>query len=88
MKSDQELWWSSLFCVKEALSQREIDAVENIFSYSLCNFKPKLSQAFNLEHLFLSSVQCPIFVDQCIISMAIVSLSDNLGGGHAFFIYL
>ena len=41
-----------------------------------------------LDTFFSSSVRCPIFVNQCIISMAIVSLSDNLGGSHAFFIYL
>ena len=78
---------SSLFCVKEVLSQREIDAVEGIFRYSFA-----ISNLISREHLtldtFFSSVRCPIFVDQCIISMAIVSLSDNLGGSHAFFVYL
>ena len=78
---------SSLFCVKEALSQREIDAVEGIFRYSFT-----ISNLISREHLtldtFFFSVRCSIFVDQYIISMAIVSLFDNLGGGHAFFTHI
>ena len=78
---------SLLFCVKEALSQREIDAGESIFRYSFA-ISNLSSREYSTLDTFFSSVRCPIFVDQCIISMAIVSLSDNLGGGHAFFIYL
>ena len=79
---------SLLFCVKEALSQREIDTVESIFRYSFAISNLSSHEYLTLDTFFSSSVRCPIFVNQCIISMAIVSLSDNLGGGHAFFIYL
>ena len=76
------------FCVKEALSQREIDAVEGIFRYFFAISNLSSREHLTLDTFFSSSVRCPIFVNQCIISMAIVSLSDNLGGGHVFFIYL
>ena len=46
-----------LFCVKEALSQREIDTVEGIFKYSfaILNLSSREHLTFNFGHLFLSS---------------------------------
>ena len=47
---------SSLFCVKEALSQQEIDAVEGIFRYSFA-----ISNLSSREHLTLDTFFSPLF---------------------------